>query len=177
MFGWNVEWLIVTQIALTAVIGLISFVLQRSYSQRLNKRLEEFKTDLQLNAFARRAWWELKAKAYSETIASLVDLQYCLERWRDAEYSEKDYNEVKKTEPELYETYLQARKSLMKAVAAGAYVVSEDTITALQEMLRELDQAYRVSGNHLEVAELRSGAAREAMAKVREYAKVDLRAD
>ena len=81
----TVDWSMIAQVLLTALLstlfmGVLAFRWQRSFEQRLNESLEEFKADLQLRTFERRSWWELKREAYAEIIESLVDLQYFIDR-------------------------------------------------------------------------------------------------
>jgi len=132
--------------------------------------MEEFKKDLQLAAFEYQTWWKLKAETYSQIMISLVDLQYCIERWLNAYLGQLRLDPQVKEE--LEEEYRQARKHLAKTAAAGAYIVSDDTAAALQELRRGLDETY--IGNLAEELNIHYRAARQCIERISEYAKTDL---
>ena len=139
----TVDWSMIAQVLLTALLstlfmGVLAFRWQRSFEQRLNESLEEFKADLQLRTFERRSWWELKREAYAEIIESLVELQYCLDRrLRDLCGIENLGNGLR---TKLEQAYLHALESLTKAAATVAFIVSEDTIATLERLLDGLDR-------------------------------------
>ncbi len=122
-----------------------------------------------IRQFHSQRWWELKAEAYSQIIAQLVDLQYYIERSIEMLRAggELDFE----TNDELYEGYFQAKKYLRKATASGAYVISDGAAAALEELMRGLDNeepsiALWIQTQH--------SAVKECAKKMREYAKVDL---
>ena len=79
---------------------------------------------------------------------------------------------VKDTE-RLSEGYRKARESIAKAAAIGAYIVSDDTATALSKLLSELEQE-DPEGNWVGDIDRCYGSAKECIIKIRGYAKADL---
>lgn len=174
----NIDRTIASQVLFTALAsavftGILAFAAQSFIKQWLSSRMEEFKKDLQLAAFEYQTWWKLKVETYSQIMASLVDLQYCFERWFDS-YMYQEVDLTPQVKEELGKEYRQARKHLAKTAAAGAYIVSVDATAALQELLCELDRRYR--GNWFEELNIHYSAAKECIAKLSEYAKTDLHA-
>ena len=122
-----------------------------------------------MRRFHSQKWWELKAEAYSKIIARLVDLQYCLGRWFDIFLLNKELDP--KVREELVEESSQAREYLTKAAAAGAYIVSDETAVALEELLRKLDRRHP---NVVEEIDTHYAAVKECIARIREYAEKDM---
>ena len=73
----------------------------------------------------------------------------------------------------LSEGYRQAKESITKASAIGAYIVSDNTAVTLEKLLRELDKGDS-SGNWMDDAERCYDSVKVCIAKIREFAKVDL---
>jgi len=171
----------VSQIVLTVVIntvfmGILAFAAQKLIEQRLNRSLEEFKANLQSAVSERKSWWELKKETYSEIMTALVELQRCCRRWLDDLYEVEELDA--QSSRELNEAYLHAKECLTKVAATGAYIVSEDTIVTLEELLHELDKhEYYSNGMTPDIyawMHERHREVRNSKARVREYAKADL---
>ena len=77
-----------------------------------------------------------------------------------------------KSRKKLEDEYSQAKEYLTKVAAAGAYVVSDDTAIALENLLHELDN-FRHSDTVLEI-DTHYGMVKECITKIRQYAKRDL---
>ena len=122
-----------------------------------------------IRQFRSQKWWELKAEAYSQIIARLVGLQYCLGQSYDLFVLHKELDA--RSRQELDEESLQAHKYLTKAAAAGAYIVSDDTAAALEELLRKLDKTHP---DVVQQIDMHYGAVKQCVARIREYAKEDL---
>jgi hypothetical protein len=174
-----IDCAMVSQIVFTVVIntvfmGILVFAAQKHIEQRLNRSLEEFKADLQLAVSERRSWWELKKTTYSEIMNSLVNLRSCLEGWLDDLYEKKVLDAKSKTE--LNAAYLQAKEHLKKVVAIGPYIVSEDTVVTLEELLACLDECYPSSMNPslYETRHIHHNVVKNSIARIRDYAKADL---
>lgn len=127
---------------------------------------------LSLKQFYSERWWEKKAEAYSRIMEHLSSLQYCLREWFGESLHEKELTDDVKRQ--LNETYRQAEEAIRKTAGIGAYIVSDGTANALQELLREF-QKKDPSGNWLRDMDRHQYAVTESMARIREYAKADLR--
>ena len=162
---------VMTTIFTAIVTGMIVFALQKDIEQRLNKDLERFKTDLQVQTFEHRSWWGLKREAYSKIIDALVELQYYLDRrLRDVYYESREMDA--ESSRKLEQTYSQTMENLAKACATGAFIVSEDTIATLEQLLRDLD---RDTENWIETMHIHHKMVKDAVAEVRELARAELR--
>lgn len=127
---------------------------------------------LSLRQFRSQRWWEKKAEAYSQIIEHLSYLQYYFGEWfEEGVGTKKIGDEYRKR---LSEGYQKARESIEKASASGAYIVSEDTITALSKLLRELEKTDQ-NGDWVGDLGQHYGAVKECIKKIRDYAKSDLK--
>ncbi len=126
---------------------------------------------LSIKQFYSQRWWEKKAEAYSRIIEHLSYLQYYFGEWLNEIFGTKEMGE--KDNERLSEGYRQAKESITKASAIGAYIVSDDTAVALEKLLRELDKE-NPSGNWMDDIERCYDSAKECIANIRENAKVDL---
>lgn len=165
----RIDTILVTAVVNAVVVGVLVFSFQKYTERRMNRSFEEFKAALQQETFVRQAWWERKAQAYSEIIASLVDMQYCLRQWLSdvVGYEALDTESKEKTE----EVYVQQKEGLAKVTATGAYIVSEDTIATLERLLRDLEME---TPDVFETVNIHHNIVKEAIAKVREHARVEL---
>ena len=124
-----------------------------------------------IKQFYSQRWWEKKAEAYSHIIEHLSYLQYYFGEFLNEGIGIRKLGE-KDTE-RLSEGYQKARESIAKAAAIGAYIVSDDTATALVKLLRELEEE-DPRGNWLDDIDRCYGSVKECITKIREYARVDL---
>ena len=133
---------------------------------------------LSLKQFHSQKWWELKSEAYSRIIEHLSYLQYYFGEWFDATTGDKNLSN--KSKEELSTGYRQARESIERAAAIGAYIVSADTATALEELMRELnrkDSTGEALGDWIGEpgnVDRCYWLVKECIAKIRECAKSDL---
>jgi hypothetical protein len=151
------------------LVGILVYYFQKSVEQRLTKSLEEFKANLQGEVFVRQAWWERKAQAYSEVIASLVDIQYYTRQLILDLVGEETLDD--ETKGKMSKVFRQRKESLHKVATAGAYIVSEDTVSDLQTLLSDLDRDdedwYWLLNAHHSTVE-------RCIASIRAQAKADL---
>ena len=126
---------------------------------------------LSMKQFYSEKWWEKKAEAYSQIIEHLSYLQYYFGEWLNEGVGIRNLG-GKDTE-RLSEGYRKARESIAKAAAIGAYIISDDTATALVKLLRELEKE-DPRGNWVGDIDRCHGSVKECITKIREYAKVDL---
>ncbi len=127
---------------------------------------------LSIRQFYSQRWWEKKAEAYSHIIEHLSYLQYYFGEWFSEGIGEKNLSN--KDKEKLLEDYRRARESITKAAAIGAYIVSDDTATALANLLHELEKKEDPTGNWIKDVDRCYGSVKECIAKIREYAKTDL---
>lgn len=125
---------------------------------------------LSVRQFYSERWWEKKAEAYSHIIEELSCLQYCFWERGWAKFEGIEFSEPRKTK--LQEEYNRAEESIRKAAAIGAYIVSDETATALEKVLRELLEEEPI--NSSEQLHKCLSSVNTCIAKIRQYAKVDL---
>ena len=120
-----------------------------------------------MNQFFSQRMWEKKADAYSCIIEHLSYLQYYFGEWDDEVLGIKKLED--KDRKRLYKGYSQAKESITKAAATGAYIVSEDTASALEKFLCELEKEGPMPDFDRCYASVKN-----CIIKIREYAKTDL---
>ncbi len=137
---------------------------------------------LSIKQFHSEKWWEEKAKAYSYIIEHLTYIQYYFGEWEARAIKIDSQGTVPVTVSNmdmgrLSKDYWQARKSLSKAAAAGAYIVSDDTAIALLELLEKIDRYYvQDTPSIFGIEDIGKGceSVKECIVKIRGYAKRDL---
>lgn len=125
-----------------------------------------------LKQFFSQRWWEKEVEAYSNIIEHLSYLQYYFREWFDEGVGERRLGD--EDEERLSKGYRHARESVKKAAAIGAYIVSDDTVTALAQLLRELEKEDPI-GDRVGDVDRYYGSVKECIAKIRKCAKVDLK--
>lgn len=126
---------------------------------------------LSMGQFYSQKWWEKKAEAYSNIIEHLSYLQYYFEEWFAEGVHEKDLSSSDKAK--LSEGYRQARESIVKAAAVGAFIVSDKTTLALETFLRELEKKDQ-KGDWVGDIDRCYGSVKECIEKIRKYAETEL---
>jgi len=124
-----------------------------------------------MGQFYSQRWWEKKVEAYSRIIEHLSYLRYCFGEWFDEGVGVTSLRD--KEREKLSEGYGQARESITKAAAIGAYIVSDETATALAKLLHELEKR-DPDGDWLSDIDRTYHSIEEYITKIREYARVDL---
>ena len=127
---------------------------------------------LAMKQFYSQRWWEQKAAVYSHIIEHLSYLQYYFGEWSDEGVGTKKLGD--KDKERLLEGYRRAKESITKAAAIGAYIVSDDTATAIAKLLSELEREEKPEGNWYADIDRWYGSVKECITKIREYAKADL---
>ena len=127
---------------------------------------------LSMKQFYSQRWWEKKAEAYSHIIEHLSYLQYYYGEWID-KTSGRERLRDKDNERLLEEGYKHAKEFITKAVAIGAYIVSDDTAATLTKLSRELEKE-DPRGDWISDIDKRYGLVKEYIARIREHAKADL---
>jgi len=126
---------------------------------------------LSMKQFYSKKWWEKKAEAYSHIIENLSRLQYYFGEWLDAEFNMKQLS--KEEGEKLSKEYREAKECVIKAASIGAYIVSDKTAVTLTELLHELQKS-RTETDFISYLDKDYGLVKDCIAKVREYARVDL---
>ena len=126
---------------------------------------------LSIRQFYSQRWWEKKAEAYSHIIEQLSNLQYFFGEFYDEYTHTKTLGD--KNKEILSEGYHQAREAIVKVASIGSYIVSDETATALEKLLLELekrdpkeDLVGSIANNYESV--------KGCIIKIREYSKADL---
>jgi len=127
---------------------------------------------LSMKQFYSQKWWEKKAETYSNIIEHLSYLQYYFEEWFAEGVHEKELSSIDKER--LSDGYRQARESIIKASAIGAFIVSDKTTAVLETLLRELDKKDQ-KGNWVGDIDRCYGSVKECIAKIRKYSEKELK--
>jgi len=85
--------------------------------------------------FARERWWERKVEAYSGIIEALSDLVYYYEEHYDAEIEGQTLSDEHRKE--IAEHWQKGYAKVKRVTAIGAFLISPDAETALQQMWKE----------------------------------------
>lgn len=126
---------------------------------------------LSMKQFYSQKWWEKKTEAYSNIIEHLSYLQYYFEEWFANGIHEKELSSCDKER--LSKGYSQARESIIKAFAIGAFIVSDKTTAALETLLRELEKEDQ-KGDWVGDINRCYGSVKECIAKIRKHAEKEL---
>ena len=126
---------------------------------------------LALRRFYTEKWWERKAQAYSEIIGSLAKMRVCFDKWKERFFEHKDMSP--ETIKKVNEEYASAKRVIESAVAAGSFIVSEETAQVLGSFLKEL-QKEDIRGNWPNDLDRHHGEVIECIARLREIAKREL---
>lgn len=126
---------------------------------------------LSIRQFYSQRWWEKKAEAYSSVIEQLSYLHLYYGRWFDHLVGNRQLDDEDKAQLEA--RYRQATESVEKATAAGAYILSDQAATALREMTDRLNQIDPF--DPFEDVNKHYTAVKECIARMREYARADLK--
>lgn len=128
---------------------------------------------LSMKKFYSQRWWERKAGAYSEIIESLSLLKYSLYEWLTE--LEDGRPLLEEYEKKLQANYRKSREHIYKVSGTGSYVVSEDTTTALTNLLREFNKtAPGHPGDYYQTLVKDYNAVTDCIEKINKCAKADL---
>ena len=93
---------------------------------------------LSLRQFKSERWWEKKAEAYSAILQHLSELEWYFQRMSAHELFEEQLGEEERKD--LGKNFREARTSLAKAAAIGAYAISDNAAKALTELVQQVDR-------------------------------------
>jgi len=121
--------------------------------------------------FRKEHWWQLKREAYESIIRRLAEIVFSAERYIEADTTSKT-----SVLPEAPPSAKELPWNLQEIVAAGAYILSEKTVRAVQCAVRQMatDQSGADYPTPLNDAERQYKAAKGALETVRAEAIRDL---
>jgi hypothetical protein len=128
---------------------------------------------LSLRQFYSQKWWERKAEAYSKILEQLATLDFY--------YGElqlelvKNNMEYSTPSAKLNKDFDEARERLIKAAGAAVYVVTPDTINAVNHLIGKLDlEFFGMTDDYDHFLDLCRGALGQCIQVVKQQAQVDL---
>jgi hypothetical protein len=131
-----------------------------------------FTVRFSLRQFYSQKWWERKADAYSRIVEQLAYLKHDhLLQLRD-EYSESELSDEQRRE--IAESSREIIVKLEEAAAIGAYVLSDQAITAIERLINALKKQRYGDFHYVEAMEMDFDAVDQCLTDIREYAKKDL---
>jgi hypothetical protein len=128
---------------------------------------------MSVKQFRSTKWWEKQEEAYREIMGGLATLKHALARWFDDSVGVRSLSQPEKDS--LNRAFGEAREMIDKAAATGAYLISEDASEALAKLKRELDKNDG-TGSWVAAIERDYAAVEACIAKMKSYARMDLRA-
>jgi len=128
--------------------------------------------NLSLKQFYSQRWWDKKETEYTRIMRELARLKLCFSDWYESFLYHKPVTE--QDSKKLNETYKRASESLSKISAIGTFVVSEETVTALDGLLTQFEQE-TPRGDPFDAIERDYIAVEKCIKEVTQYARKDLR--
>jgi len=126
---------------------------------------------LSLKQFRSTRWWEKKAEACSNIMEHLKTLQYTLGRWYDENCQ---VTSLSKSEHDtLNKEFGEAKKTIERAAAAGAYLISNDASNTLTLLIGELNKTDS-RGDWLADLDRHYSAVKQCIAGITRFAYKDL---
>ncbi len=127
---------------------------------------------LSIKQFYKQKWWEKKADTYSKIIEELSYMQFYFSEIFDEginikKLSEEDRKEFKKK-------YKKSKQLIFKSYAAGSYIISSNSIKALERLIKELEEE-KMNCHFVENYDRWYGATKDCIKTIREEAKKDLK--
>lgn len=127
-----------------------------------------------LSRFYTEKWWEKKADAYTEIMELLYNYQLYVEKEiydiQSNQKIEQDIDENVWTKKDIN----HAHRKIEKIITIGTFVVSEEIIGVIKELMSELHKA-KDEETYLEYLFSKDAALHKAIGKYRDYAKQDLK--
>ena len=94
-----------------------------------------------------KKWWELKVKAYQETIEALSDIFYYFNLYSDAEMFRTNLSDEKMNE--LHDIWTKGYSKIRKAADSGAFLFSSEVETALFNFVEAMNKDYNTRSEEL----------------------------
>ena len=153
------------ELAQGILIGLIPAIVVSIFTSYIT-------VNLSLKQFYSQRWWDKKETEYTQIMRELARLKLCFSDWYESFLYHKRVTE--QDSKKLNETYKRASESLSKISAIGTFVVSEETVTALDGLLSQFEQE-TPRGDPLDDIERDYIAVEKCIKEVTQYARKDLR--
>ena len=152
---------VLTQILLSLLPAVIISLITSFFTVRFS-----------LNRFYSERWWERKAQAYG----AIVEALYHMHRYvQDLFCSEQtDRESAPQTKELLRQRWTDGYEEISKAAAIGAFIISEEAVTALGGLLEELGRA-RQARTLFEHLDSELAALSKCLNALRDCAKKDLK--
>jgi len=128
--------------------------------------------NLSLKQFYSQRWWDKKEAEYTQIMQELARLKLCFSDWYESFLYKKEM--TGQDSKKLNETYKKASVSLARISAMGTFVVSKETVAALDDLLTQFGQEMS-RGNPFDALERDYIAVEKCIKKVNQYARKDLR--
>jgi hypothetical protein len=97
---------------------------------------------LSLRRFRTERWWERKVNAYERVITALYDAKASANQRQEAVIHNRELSE--ETQNGLSAKSMAARKETARAIEIGAFLLSNETLSRLQQYRQEEHSAYDV---------------------------------
>jgi nitrogen fixation/metabolism regulation signal transduction histidine kinase len=127
--------------------------------------------NLSLKQFYSQRWWDKKEAEYTQIMHELACLKLCFRDWYGSLFYNKEMME--QDSEKLNETYKKARVSLARISAMGTFVISKETVTALDDLLTQFNQE-APRGDPFAALESDYKTVEQCIIKVQECAQKDL---
>lgn len=127
---------------------------------------------LSIKQFYTQKWWEKKADTYSKIIEELSYLQFYFGELFDEGVQIKQISDEDREE--LRKKYKNSKQLIFKTYASGAYIISNNSIKALEELIKELDEE-KPNCHFVDNYDRWYGKTKDCINKIREEAKRDLK--
>jgi hypothetical protein len=151
----------------TFITTIINFLLQLVR----DKRDQKWKSEQEISS----RWWERKAAAYGNIISGLVDLTNLYIKWHSVESKNHRGEDDNKLLRFIIDKFDETTLKIEKAEIEGAYFISEDAATALNNLILSLKyKAVDVDGGNVETLNTRLIAAKECLKFIRNEAHKNL---
>ncbi|UVI32109.1 hypothetical protein [Paenibacillus spongiae] len=126
-----------------------------------------------LKQFYTQKWWETKASTYSKIIENLSSLEYTMNQL----YEHEALNIINLSDSAL-KKFIELRSHSYDVISqmnsTGSYIISNECWETLRELLKSLEYRNK-DGNWIDDYEVHLSAIGDALTKIRDIAKRDLR--
>jgi len=127
--------------------------------------------NLSLKQFYSQRWWDKKEVEYTQIMRELARLKLWFSDWEETLLYKKEMTE--QDAQNASETYKKARVSLAKISAMGTFVISEEAVAALRDLLARFEQE-EPGGNAYDALVSDYKAVEHCIRKVNQCARKDL---
>ena len=126
---------------------------------------------LSLKQFYSQRWWDKREAEYTQIMRELARLKLCFSDWYGSLFYNKEMTE--QDSEKLNVTYKKAIVSQARISAMGTFVISKETVTALDDLLAQFEQE-EPRGDPYAALERHYKAVEQCIRKVNQCARKDL---